>query len=125
MICTRAEAAESSGYYYHTIRFWESKPNWPGYPMTEEQLAAFRATMKPYRRFDLRKYKYRRGKTKRDAIMARRFGRTIERELRRLKWNRKLLALKCGVTETAVGKWIRGESKPHDPEKVREALKNG
>jgi len=122
MITKRSEAAKAMGYFYHTVRWWESKPNWPGYPMTLEQLLAFRATMQTRGRKNLKRFKYVSGeKVQSQRRLA--FGRMITRRLKVMGQNRKWLAMTLGVAENTVANWINGLASPRDAGKVGELLR--
>lgn len=121
MIESRSQAAKYLDVQYHTVR-WVEKQHGLTYPITEEALTAIRANMRPKKRGDMRRFKYRYSRRKNAGAKARRFGRFVADELKRLGWSRKWLALKCEVTEETVGHWIRGESYPIDPDKVRRVL---
>ena len=121
MITKRSEAAKATGYYYHTVRWWEPKPNWPGYPMTLEQLQAFRDTMQKRGRKSLKRFKYISGeKVQSQRRLA--FGRMITRRLKVLGQNRKWLAMTLGVAENTVANWINGLTSPRDAGKVEEVV---
>lgn len=121
MIESRSQAAKYLDLCYHSVRNLENKYGLT-YPITEEALTAIRAAMRPYRRFDLRSYKYRNPANNKPRRARASFGRFIMSALNRRKRTRKWLAMELQVSEAAVGSWIRGMKYPRDPDKVRRVL---